>query len=119
MIFEMADYSGVNVFSSEDYVLGLPIAIALATLTFSASIVFSLRILLPSPGWRFEDSPSAMIEHLGGRTDSEVLRRLAVAKEQRFDKNEVLMVKVRSDLFFGVCATFAQIPLWVLSVSAM
>ncbi|MCV3270446.1 hypothetical protein [Roseobacter sinensis] len=119
LVFEAAESHGGSIFDASSFMLGLPFSVAMAIFSFSTSIVFALRILSPSKGWRFEDSPKALIEKLEKKgpsfSDPELLRTLSMSKESRFDRNEVLLGRAQRDMFTAIVFTFLQLPFWGLT----
>jgi hypothetical protein len=95
---------------------GIMLPLVLALIFFCVSVVFSFLVLLPSGGWKFEDSPKAILAVFEDDWQSdpwaEIQKKLAIAKEKRFDENDLLMRKVQQKLVFSVLAAFAQIPFW-------
>ena len=122
LVIEAADQKSIELFYTQPMFFGMQLSIALALIAFATSLVFSFRILLPNVGWKFDDSPRAMIEGLENKgptfDDAELLKKLALAKEKRFDHNEDLLSGVQRKLFYAVCAAFSQIPFWLISVVA-
>lgn len=84
---------------------GAKVSMAIACSGFMGTVILTLLVLLPTGGWKFDDSPRLMLENLaqkGIEFDADKLyMKLALAKEKRFKENEILMQKVQTKFFFA------------------
>ncbi len=87
----------------------------LPLILFAGSLVFSARVI---SGWSlvtFDQSAVWILKNAdAGHTPREIMRSLAIEAEEFLDKNETVVTSTKTNLWWSLVLSWAQIPAWIL-----
>jgi len=106
-------------FGGGQFLFGLTSEGFLLFLFFGLSVIFAIRVLWPSENWKFDVSPTGLIDHfekLEPQSKTSAITNLCRMREKNFTHNEKLLASASDNLKYSLCFIAMQIPIWFFSV---